>query len=84
MKSTLPDETGDGRLSTLQETMSTDTDDNIYITAATDVEMSEIEEEDAFISENNSSNEEQKSGKKKKKKERERKKYEKKAKEKWW
>lgn len=62
----MTDETGDGRLSSLPEKMSTDTDDYIYITAATEVEMSEIGEEAAFISEYTSSNEEQKSGKKRK------------------
>lgn len=66
----MTDETGDGCLSTLPEKMSTDTDDNIYITAETEGDISENGEEDVFIkkSENTSSSKIQKSGRKKKKK----------------
>lgn len=64
----MKDKTGDGRLSTLPEKMSTDTD----FTAATEGDISEIGEEESFLkkSGNTPSSEEQKSGRKKKRKKR--------------
>lgn len=64
----MKDKTGDGRLSTLPEKMSTDTD----FTAATEGDISEIGEEESFLkkSGNTPSSEEQKSGRKRKRKKR--------------